>query len=393
MGICHLISKRYDTRDVVFSGSSGGSWSALLFAANIDFLYALELMCSLGPLDFGPDPGFLSAYGRYDKSVQRVFNTIFSSIDLAQRVKNRLQIALSVITWGKVESKMIDDFVSNQDVLDCIIASSLIPFAVNGKPWVRYRGFICLDAALTNVKGVVLDGNGNAPQQQPPPPSSHRNEEEKAEEEDDDALTQSGGVSTSGGGCRRLVNEWLETMGKFLSPAKPSTPSSLPVDKEVVYGLGTLARKSTASISCHIAASTTEKLSGIWSVFSLFQTTKAQQDPPTPCTSSSASSSSSRNSRVTAAFSEDTEAQDVHTLTLPSSSSSSSGVEWHESIKGKPFTCHEEELVLEISPWMWRIQAPINYHLTSDPCKIKELFQLGFEDAKAHQVHLDAFFH
>jgi hypothetical protein len=49
-------------------------------------------------------------------------------------------------------------------------------------------------------------------------------------------------------------------------------------------------------------------------------------------------------------------------------------------------------LLLELAPWTWRRQPLLHYHLTGDPAQAKMLFELGYEDAKAHMSDLLKFF-
>ena len=52
------------------------------------------------------------------------------------------------LCWSSTElfkQEIIDHWTSNEDVLQCVIASALIPYALNGKPFVKYRGWHCLD--------------------------------------------------------------------------------------------------------------------------------------------------------------------------------------------------------------------------------------------------------
>ena len=49
-------------------------------------------------------------------------------------------------------------------------------------------------------------------------------------------------------------------------------------------------------------------------------------------------------------------------------------------------------LQLEISPWMWRHQPVLNYHLSSDPEACRRLFEMGMVDAAEHYFDLMKFF-
>ena len=60
-----------------------------------------------------------------------------------------------------LKDEVISHFTSNHDIIECIIASALIPFALNGRPWYRYRDWrICMDAGITNIPGVLRNYEG-----------------------------------------------------------------------------------------------------------------------------------------------------------------------------------------------------------------------------------------
>ena len=95
----------------------------------------------------------------YDLGVRDVFNHIFEGIDLSKILEGKLAISVTRIDLNRLyipclKDEIITKFYSNDDVIDCIIASALIPFILNGKPFVNFRNWICVDAGLTNVAGV-----------------------------------------------------------------------------------------------------------------------------------------------------------------------------------------------------------------------------------------------
>ena len=49
MGVACYLQEHYDLSNVHFSGASGGTFPALLLAAEIDLRVALEVLCERGP--------------------------------------------------------------------------------------------------------------------------------------------------------------------------------------------------------------------------------------------------------------------------------------------------------------------------------------------------------
>jgi hypothetical protein len=173
MGVAYYLQKHFDLTNVEFSGSSGGSWPALLMAARIDMRYACDVLMMYGPNCASGRS--LGAYCVYDQGVTEVFHRIFENIDLSKVLLGQLAISVTRLDWEffdigissglktglsnclgfpYLQDEIVSNFYSNDDVVDCVIASALIPFAINGKPYVKFRDWICIDAGLTNIAGV-----------------------------------------------------------------------------------------------------------------------------------------------------------------------------------------------------------------------------------------------
>jgi hypothetical protein len=162
MGVAAYMQEHFDLQGVQFTGASGGSWPATVLACGMDMEYVLQTIideapkCCVGRL--------LGAYGVYDQGVRMVFDKLFKDCtDLPDQVRGKLAISVTRLAWMKgvaglqvpyLKDEVISDFKNKDDIIDCVLASSLIPFALNGKPWVRYRDWICVDAGVTNVGGT-----------------------------------------------------------------------------------------------------------------------------------------------------------------------------------------------------------------------------------------------
>lgn len=96
----------------------------------------------------------------YDQGIAIVFQKLWKNIDLPSLVNGKLALSVTRLAWDKgvtfpyLKDEIVTEFHSNQDLLECVIASALIPFALNGKPYVIYRNWICADGGITNVTGV-----------------------------------------------------------------------------------------------------------------------------------------------------------------------------------------------------------------------------------------------
>ena len=56
-----------------------------------------------------------------------------------------------------MQGAIVDEWRSNSDIIECIIASALIPFALNGCPFYKYRDWWCIDGGICNITGIRKD--------------------------------------------------------------------------------------------------------------------------------------------------------------------------------------------------------------------------------------------
>ena len=102
----------------------------------------------------------LGAYGVYDQGIAIAFRELCKeqgggTASLPARVNGRLAMSVTRLAWGEIgllgicgpylKDEVVSEFYSNDDIVQCIVASALIPFALNGKPCVKYRDWICAD--------------------------------------------------------------------------------------------------------------------------------------------------------------------------------------------------------------------------------------------------------
>lgn len=98
----------------------------------------------------------LGAYGVYDQGIAIAFHELCKNKhpDLPSVVNGRLAMSVTRLAWRELalgmsapffKDEVVSEFFSNEDIVQCIVASALIPFALNGRPFVRYRDWICAD--------------------------------------------------------------------------------------------------------------------------------------------------------------------------------------------------------------------------------------------------------
>ena len=366
LGIAAFIQSNYDLTDCTFSGASGGAWSALLLAAERDIDYCFELLCKNGPQAMRPS--VFGPYGQFHVSVSRVFEDIFNGIDVRRLVRDKLSITLTRLAWTPLphlKCEIVRQFFSNQDVLDCIVASAAIPLVVNGKVYVRYRDWVCFDAAMTNVTGALWalqqeeqeeqDGrgrlcSGDVDEYRSPPPSSFSS------------------FLPLCSGCREYLDDLIALFSpRPVSAACISSNGSCAYEPSRPFGLSALMVKSFLSVAAHLVSSFLDPV-------------------PTDC-SAGADACSTGTDSVQAGG----EAVDADVVSEPQRVRDH-GPLWHESMRGNAIKSGSDALVLEIAPWTFRPMPLSAYALSKDPAVLTSLYELGKQDAALHVAELSLFF-
>ncbi|RLN52911.1 hypothetical protein BBJ29_005458 [Phytophthora kernoviae] len=119
MGVAAYIQDHFDLSNCQFSGCSGGSWAAALLASETPTLHKLW---------------------RDDK-------------DIHKRVEQR-HLTIAVTRFPSMQAEKHTSWDSLDDLTGSIMASSLVPFALSGKPCITHRGQWYVDGVFTNFKGV-----------------------------------------------------------------------------------------------------------------------------------------------------------------------------------------------------------------------------------------------
>ena len=138
MGICKIIKEKYNLDNYIFNGISAGSWNSLFMVyknKNID-----KIINNIFEVEFNNIFGYKKLQLALKKHFLQSFNTNDFNLD-------RLFISVSVLEKFKCKKYIYTDFNNLEDVLNCCIASSNIPF-ITGDLFYKYKNKISFDGAL-----------------------------------------------------------------------------------------------------------------------------------------------------------------------------------------------------------------------------------------------------
>ena len=137
MGICTFIKEHYDLKNIVFSGASSGAWNSLLLSYKGDISHFKNII-----FDINYDQN-KSIY-QLQQSLKNKLLKEFSNNDFDLK---KLFIGVTVLEKLRFKTFIYTDFNSLEDALNCIIASSNIPF-ITGKPFYFYKNKLSFDGGF-----------------------------------------------------------------------------------------------------------------------------------------------------------------------------------------------------------------------------------------------------
>jgi hypothetical protein len=156
MGVAAFIQDHFDLSNCRFSGCSGGSWAATLLASETPVREAWRVIRETQAKVI-TSPRWYSGYGRYATIVEQTLHELWrDDADIHKRVEQR-HLTIAVTKFPSMTAEKLTSWESLHDLTGSILASSLVPFALSGKPCISHRGQWYVDGAFTNFKGVDCD--------------------------------------------------------------------------------------------------------------------------------------------------------------------------------------------------------------------------------------------
>lgn len=137
MGITTYMKKNMDLDSFIFNGASAGAWNSLLlsYKGNIDIFKEMILS-----IDYESSASIFEMQKRFKKKIIEKFSSDDFELD-------KIYISVTVLDNFQFKTFTYTDFENLEDALDCIIASSNIPF-ITGKLIYIYRNKLCFDGGF-----------------------------------------------------------------------------------------------------------------------------------------------------------------------------------------------------------------------------------------------------
>jgi hypothetical protein len=144
MGICKYIKENYCLEHYDLYGSSAGSWNALYLSLPLDDSYYFDKIIKIKPEHFSnlyELENCLKDIITNDKKMQEIDNHIAS-------LNQKCNICISEYNCYKFKKLIKSDFHDYEDLLQCCIASSHLPFLSNGDFFYTYQTIKAIDGGL-----------------------------------------------------------------------------------------------------------------------------------------------------------------------------------------------------------------------------------------------------
>jgi len=136
-GICSMIKQKYNLDNCIFSGASAGAWNSLFisYKNNID-----DLVNNILDIDINNTMSIMS--------IQKMLKEkILNSHSSEEFNLEKIYISVCVYENMSLHNYIYTDFVNLEDVINCCIASSNIPF-ITGNVIYKYNNKISFDAGI-----------------------------------------------------------------------------------------------------------------------------------------------------------------------------------------------------------------------------------------------------
>ena len=137
-GICKFIKKNYGMEKTILYGASAGAWNSLYLSLKEDNDNFESYISSMN----------VSKVKNLYTIENNIKKSILSNYDVDDFYLNKNNICVGVIEKYRIKRKIFSQFDSLEDIIDCCMASSHIPYITNGALLYKYKKYNCLDGGI-----------------------------------------------------------------------------------------------------------------------------------------------------------------------------------------------------------------------------------------------------
>lgn len=145
MGVSQYLLENFEMKDTKIVGASAGALTAVLLVCEIDAQTALE--CALRLCDkLKVWDRWLKFMGIWGDMVVQWLEQLLPN-NAAELCSHKVHILISQILKPK---KVVSTFATKQELIECLLASTHIPFFMDYKPFRWFQGWWCYDGCIGN---------------------------------------------------------------------------------------------------------------------------------------------------------------------------------------------------------------------------------------------------
>ncbi len=147
LGVAKVLQDNFHLDNVIFGGTSGGCFPALLLVLGKD-IDKVHYEVNRKILEEAAD-SWLGSLFRWN-AITRKYITEFLDDDTHEQVNGRLHLSMTKVRpWG---NEVVSEWESTEDLIQCIQCSSFIPLIFEFKVWHWHRDARYIDGGITNNK-------------------------------------------------------------------------------------------------------------------------------------------------------------------------------------------------------------------------------------------------
>ena len=145
IGVALYLQEHYDLSECCFLGTSGGSYVAAILAVELSVREYIRTVVKESYAVFNQH--FLGLYLIYHRVLKGIHLHSLPK-EIFNKANGILVISITPCR-SFLKNRIINRFISNEDLFDAICTSSQIPFMLSPSFFYKFRGERCLDGGLT----------------------------------------------------------------------------------------------------------------------------------------------------------------------------------------------------------------------------------------------------